>query len=875
MSITTITAFANQQHLAAQEVAKEAPPQAAAQTVQQEALPDLPMATIVPVDDGSFPLTIEADKSSRYGNVDRLEGSVVITYRGHAVRADRITYDAATGEVIAEGNVLLTGGDNDEYMEASHAMYNLNTQTGRFYDVSGSVGMHATVRTANYSPPNPFLFSGKLVVKTGPENYDVYDGKVTSCLLPNPDWQLTAGHFALNSTQARAYKSTFRLLNVPVLFLPYVTHPLGSEQRQSGFLIPSGDPHSSTKGTVIGEQVYFALNRSSDLTLGLQFFSSRGFSESGTFRYRGLGTNFVTAHFSALQDRGIVLNKILTDQGGQDVTFAFRHKLTSRTRVVGDAEYLSSYVYREAFNESFNQAVSSDITSVLYAVNQQYGFSTAVRADRYQGLKRVPIGTQPGQQVRIFHAPSIDFTAVDHHLGTTPLLWSLTSSVAGLKRTQPNFISSGMIERLDLRPELSLPLAGGGWHSLSSIAVRETVYSRSRAVPYVTPAPVELTEPINRASVEMQVDLRAPVIERTFSTPKALAGLLGPEVRHTVEPQFVYRNVRGIDNFLGVLRFDDVDVASNTNELEYGVTQRLFARRRAAKVVPCAAKTKPARPSAAQAALPDAPSHPAEAVAEVPEAAIEPEVISGIDANGIPIPDVPAAPTRSHAHVANPCPQPEAPQQEWVSWRVAQRHFFDPTFGGAVINTRRNIFDSTLSFSGIAFLTEGRDTSPLISRLRLRTSSHTDVEWDFDLDTGAKRFTSNNIFLDAHEGPYFGAISYARLNAPGRFYTESIDTNTLISSPVSNFQQMRVLLGYGTASKPGLSLAANANLDLNLGSLQYGAMQASYNWNCCGFSVEYRKYELGSVRNEGTERFSFTLVNIGTAGNLRKAERLF
>jgi LPS-assembly protein len=57
--------------------------------------------------------------------------------------------------------------------------------------------------------------------------------------------------------------------------------------------------------------------------------------------------------------------------------------------------------------------------------------------------------------------------------------------------------------------------------------------------------------------------------------------------------------------------------------------------------------------------------------------------------------------------------------------------------------------------------------------------------------------------------------------------------------------------------------------------VQYGAFQASYNWNCCGLSVEYRKYELGSVRDESEEKFSFTLVNIGTAGNIRNATSLF
>ena len=222
-----------------------------------------------------------------------------------------------------------------------------------------------------------------------------------------------------------------------------------------------------------------------------------------------------------------------------------------------------------------------------------------------------------------------------------------------------------------------------------------------------------------------------------------------------------------------------------------------------------------------------------------------------------------------------PCASGAPTTRTGFSWRLAQRHFFDPSFGGAVINTRRNLFDSTLSLSGIAFLTESRDISPLISRMRFRTSSHTDVEWNFDLDAGASKFTSNNIFLDVREGPFFGGVSYAGLNAPGRFSKENLDTNQLVTSPTSNFSQMRILLGYGNPVKPGLSLAANAGLDLNLGSVQYAAVQTSYNWNCCGFAVEYRKFELGSVRNENAYRFNFTLANIGTAGNLRRAERLF
>jgi LPS-assembly protein len=61
----------------------------------------------------------------------------------------------------------------------------------------------------------------------------------------------------------------------------------------------------------------------------------------------------------------------------------------------------------------------------------------------------------------------------------------------------------------------------------------------------------------------------------------------------------------------------------------------------------------------------------------------------------------------------------------------------------------------------------------------------------------------------------------------------------------------------------------------NSALVQYEGVQASYNWNCCGFSVEVRKYELGVVPSDTAERFSFTLLNIGTAGNLRKSTSLF
>jgi LPS-assembly protein len=83
------------------------------------------------------------------------------------------------------------------------------------------------------------------------------------------------------------------------------------------------------------------------------------------------------------------------------------------------------------------------------------------------------------------------------------------------------------------------------------------------------------------------------------------------------------------------------------------------------------------------------------------------------------------------------------------------------------------------------------------------------------------------------------------------------------------------VVGYGSVSKLGFSGAANLGFDAHLDQLQYGSAQLAYNWNCCGVNIEYRRFALGSVRNENQFRFTFSLANVGAFGNLRRGERLF
>ena len=822
----------------------ETPPQATGTALPPpgaEGLPEAPSAdrypTAVPVPEaGERTVLLESLHQSRSGEEVLLEGDVHIQYGSYSLDADRITYNDATGDASATGHIHIQSANGDETIRASHAELNIRNETGSFYDVEGSIGLRSTLRGNIYTNDNPFLFTGRRVVKTGPAAFDIYDGTVTSCQLPRPDWQLVSHHFAIANGKAKASRTTFRLFNLPIVFFPYVTQPTSEGQRQSGFMIPVVGS-SSKKGFVLGEEIFMTLGRSADLTVGAQYYSSRGWQQSANFRYRGNGQDFVNARYSGLFDRGYYQagvdannnpTQTYVNQGGEDILLSGRKDVSDHTRFAGNAEYLSSYIYREAFTDNFNQAVSSDITSYAYGTHQRDGYVASAEFDRYQGLKVV----RTGDQIRIFHAPLLQGEVLERRLGNTPFVWSATSQYTALKRTQGTPLAqtgfaSDFVSRVDVHPRLSLPFALGGFHFRPSVGLRDTWYQHSRAATALPgPPPSERAAALNRLLTEAEFELRAPVLERTFDTG-VFSRFLGRQAKHTIEPELHYRYASGVGDFSRTLRFDDTDVVSNKNELEYGFVQRLFLR-----------------PSKTRDCSPD-------------------ETPSETDGT---------------------C----GGARETLRWKLVQRTYFDPTFGGVIVNGRRNVLDTTLDLSGVAFLTDSRAASPIVSEMKLSATDHIDLEWDMNYDTHAGKFTQSNTFLDYHAGNYFGGMSHARLNAPGRFSTGTGTGNDTITSATSDFSQLRLLLGYGNLTKPGLSVATNVGLDLSAvqpqsttahvvraAQVQYGAAQFAYNWNCCGFAVEYRKYQLGSVRNENSYRFNFTLANIGSAGNIRRAERLF
>ncbi len=802
----------------------------AQKTAVPQALPDdpslqsgIPEAHVVPPTPVGVPVKIEADTQTYVrtdtGGQYMLSGHVVIFYKDYVVSADHATFSQETSEVKADGNVRLDGGPDDAHLVASRGEMNLNEHTAHLHDVTGTLGVELRPHnTMVFTSASPFAISGKELFQMGPGNYRVVDGTMTSCALPRPDWQLIAHQFFIEDGKARAKNSIFELLRVPIFYLPYVTHAIDGDSRQSGILIPITGS-DSTKGLILGEEIYFVLGRSADLMVGAEYFSKRGFSPMAMFRYKGRGLDFFTARFHTLLDR----LPGTENQGGTDLLVDGRHDFDPETRSVADIEYLSSYTYRQAFEENYAVAINSEVKSQAFLSHSHNGLSEGINFSRYQSFESNASSVGGQEEIRIVHLPTLQFDTVDKNLDGTPLTWGLDASASGLSRSEPGFETSRIVPRLDIAPHVALPIHFNGWTLRPVVGIRDTFYAKSQNPGAPGTVPSERDATLNRKDFEASVDLRPPALERDFSAPW-LVHLLGAEVRHTLEPDVQYRYVTGINNYDSVLRFDDVDVASDTSELEYSLTQRLFLRH------------------------------------------VHPHPCKGDEALG-------------------PDDMCGGGTVDWLSWQVAQKYFLQPDFGGAVTRGTRNVLDTTLDLSGVAFLARPRAYSPVISRLRWATSSETDVEWDVDYDTRTGRLDSSNVFAAYHREDYMFSLGFAHQYALAGALAEQTPppvttgggttTTSSTTPPEVDFNQVRMAAVYGSPTKLGPSVGGSLGYDFTLNQVQYGQAQASYNWNCCGLSFELRHYSLGSVRNDTEKLYSFTLANVGSAGSLKRALRVF
>src|SRR5208282_2591918 len=129
------------------------------------------------------------------------------------------------------------------------------------------------------------------------------------------------------------------------------------------------------------------------------------------------------------------------------------------------------------------------------------------------------------------------------------------------------FETPSFVERSEIAPSVTIPLHWGPWIGITpNFTLRSTSYGGQ-----LTTFGKYLGDGFVRTTEEFTLDIRPPSFERIWEGH-------GYKWKHTIEPEIVYRYVTGVNDYGRFIHFDDDETLTDTNEIEYGVRQRLFRR---------------------------------------------------------------------------------------------------------------------------------------------------------------------------------------------------------------------------------------------------------------------------------------------------------
>jgi LPS-assembly protein len=222
--------------------------------------------------DPKLPWLIEADRI-RYDQARDeyvAEGDVVISKQGRSIAADVIRYQPQIAMAYAEGHIRMTAGT--DVLSGSYLEIDLESEKGYLDD--GVV----------FIQENNYHIQGDRIQKIGPDLYSIDRGVITTCDGPTPDWKISGRDVKIHDDgSGSAWNALIYARDVPLGYFPYISFP-ARNKRQTGFLFPEIG-YSERKGASYNQPFYWVIDDQSDATFYLHYMSERGVKPGLEYRY--------------------------------------------------------------------------------------------------------------------------------------------------------------------------------------------------------------------------------------------------------------------------------------------------------------------------------------------------------------------------------------------------------------------------------------------------------------------------------------------------------------------------------------------------------------------------------------------------------------
>lgn len=735
------------------------------------------------------------------------DGNVDARYGIYRMQADKITIYEATGKMVAEGSVVFDQGE-DQRITGSKGEWNYNTKLGYFIDSTGF--------TNQTNDGTVIYFTADRVERVSLTEIVVTNGTFTACVDAVPQWSFEAKEARIKPDDKIKLKNAkFKVRDIPLIQLPYASIPIKKRDRQSGFLTPTFG-FSQNKGFRFSGAYFQTLGRSADVTFRADVYTGRGLGYGMDVRTRANSRSYFNFGFYAVKDRIFGANESAEtpDQGGSliyaDGVQYFRNGFTA----VADVRLTSNLAFRQVFSDGIQQIISPIEVSQVF-INKSWDSYT------FNLLARSQVISIPNVRIKTRNLPSVNFEKRPTELSFLKnVYFSFKTSAEGVSRREETddlalyqqqtgvdpTNSPALVQRLDVHPQLMIPFNTKYFTLTATVGTRVTYYSNSfndmRRV---------VGRDVLRKYGELELDFRPVALARNFYGKNNTF-----RFRHVIEPFLTYRYINGVSNFQQIIRFDYSDTVSDTNEIEYGVTNRIFTRRYTEAVT-----------GEAQKALRDDAS---------------------LSKNPLSV-------------------QP----YELFTLTIRGKYFFDKEFGGALIPGQRNQLQPITALTFYTFGGVPRRFSPINidATYRPRNGVFLNSRMDVGVQGDGLRAISATVGYESKLLKFFQTFYYTRavslIPSLQQYATlERREAGTLRGSQWSPsiFVGNRDKGFYG-----GLSLFFDfennrALRDTPLVSSLYTIGHAS---DCCSVTAQYYTYNVG-VRRENRLVFSFRLNGIGTFG---------
>lgn len=212
-------------------------------------------------------------------NTVSASGNVQIAYDRYTLVAESVTYERATGRVIARGGVEIVEPDGNRVFAEEIDI------TDDFQDGFVSALRVETPENTRFAAESAERRDGNIAVFN--------NGVYTACEVcqENPEkpplWQIRANRVIINNkTKTVKYEgAAFEFFGAPIAYLAKFSHAMPGVKRKSGFLYER-TRNSDQKGFSVGGSYFWALAPNYDLTVGGRYYTNQGFLGKAQWRHR-------------------------------------------------------------------------------------------------------------------------------------------------------------------------------------------------------------------------------------------------------------------------------------------------------------------------------------------------------------------------------------------------------------------------------------------------------------------------------------------------------------------------------------------------------------------------------------------------------------